>query len=221
MKNSMLGLFILLFVGQLFAEKDVTTFLGIPVDSTKSVMMGKLKAKGFSSVLKTDVLTGEFNGQDVFLSVETNRSKVFRICVSDVASSTEAEIKIRFNNLIRQFKRNKRYIALGNYEIPEDENISYEMSVHSKRFEAVFYQLPDTTESFKAKLKSRMDGLSEEELRYPSDETQRNGDRDELWRAFSVASKKVVWFIIDRYLLGYRIEMFYDNVYNQANGEDL
>lgn len=221
MKKSMLGLFLLLFAGNLFAAKDVTTFLGIPVDGSKPAMVKKLKAKGFSSVLKSDILTGEFNGQEVFLSVETNRNKVFRIFVADVAASNEADIKIRFNTLIRQFKRNKRYVALGHYELSDDVDISYEMNVKNKRFEAVFYQLPDTTENFKAELKARMDGLSEEELRYPSDETPADGGRDELLRAFSVASKKVVWFVIEKYLFGYRIGMFYDNAYNQANGEDL
>lgn len=219
MKKSMLGLFLLLFAGNLFAAKDVTTFLGIPVDGSKPAMVKKLKSKGFSSVLKSDILTGEFNGQEVFLSVETNRNKVFRIFVADVAASNEADIKIRFNTLVRQFKRNKRYIALGHYELSDNVDISYEMNVKNKRFEAVFYQLPDTTENFKAELKARMDGLSEEKLRYPSDEMP--AGQDELLRAFSVASKKVVWFVIEKYLFGYRIGMFYDNAYNQANGEDL
>lgn len=30
-----------------FAQKDVTQFLGIPVDGTKTEMVQKLKAKGF------------------------------------------------------------------------------------------------------------------------------------------------------------------------------
>ena len=32
---------------------------------------------------------------------------------------------------------------------------------------------------------------------------------------------KVVWFMIDSNAGKYRIVMFYDNVLNQANGEDL
>lgn len=31
----------------MYAQKDVTKFLGIPVDGTKSAMIQKLKAKGF------------------------------------------------------------------------------------------------------------------------------------------------------------------------------
>ena len=33
--------------------------------------------------------------------------------------------------------------------------------------------------------------------------------------------KKVVWFRIEQYYNKYYISMYYDNVYNQANGEDL
>ena len=47
-------------------EKDVTKFLGIPVDGYKPAMIEKLKAKGFTSTTwDKDVLEGEFNGADV------------------------------------------------------------------------------------------------------------------------------------------------------------
>ena len=34
-------------------------------------------------------------------------------------------------------------------------------------------------------------------------------------------SNKMVWFTIDEYGSGYRILMYYDNLYNRSNGEDL
>ena len=44
-------------------EKDVTKFLGIPVDGYKPAMIEKLKAKGFTrSTWDKDALEGEFNG---------------------------------------------------------------------------------------------------------------------------------------------------------------
>ena len=46
-------------------EKDVTKFLGIPVDGYKPAMIEKLKAKGFRSMPNTDILEGEFNGTEV------------------------------------------------------------------------------------------------------------------------------------------------------------
>ena len=164
----------------LFAQekKDVTKFLGIPVDGYKSEMISKLKAKGFTSISRDkNILEGEFNGQDVELHVVTNNNKVYRIAVVDKNYITETNIRIRFNNLISQFENNSKYIGYSNKPIPEDENLSYEISVKNKRYEASFYQ---------------------------------NGD----WN-------KSVWFMIADYYGKYGIIMYYDNCYNQANGEDL
>ncbi len=55
---------------------DVTRFLGIPIDGTRSEMISKLKAKGFTSVPGTDMLEGEFNGKNVYVNVQTNNRKV-------------------------------------------------------------------------------------------------------------------------------------------------
>ena len=85
----------------LFAQekKDVTKFLGIPVDGYKSEMISKLKAKGFTSTsYDKNVLEGEFNGYQVNLHIVTNNNKVYRIMVSDVNNISETSIKIRFNH---------------------------------------------------------------------------------------------------------------------------
>ena len=37
----------------------------------------------------------------------------------------------------------------------------------------------------------------------------------------SSVSNRLVWFMINHDVLGYRIMMFYDNEFNKANGEDL
>ena len=68
-------------------EKEVTQFLGIPVDGSKTEMIKKLKEKGFQKSEIADVLEGEFNGQDVYISVATNNNKVYRICVTDKKSN--------------------------------------------------------------------------------------------------------------------------------------
>ena len=54
-------------------EREVTKFLGIPVDGTKSEMIQKLKAKGFTPT-KADrnILEGELNGRDVYVNVVRN-----------------------------------------------------------------------------------------------------------------------------------------------------
>ena len=50
-----------------FAQKEVTKFLGIPVDGTKQEMEQKLKNKGFVQINGLPGLSGEFNGKDVFV----------------------------------------------------------------------------------------------------------------------------------------------------------
>ena len=138
----------------MYAEKDVTKFLGIPVDGTKSEMISKLKAKGFTSTsYDKEILEGEFNGQDVLVFIVTNNNKVYRIMVSDATFLGESDIKIRFNNLCYQFQQNERYRnPLGDQIIDSDEDLSYQMLVKNKRYEAIYYQGLEST--FKSKIKS-------------------------------------------------------------------
>ena len=162
-------------------EKEVTQFLGIPVDGSKTEMIKKLKEKGFQKSEVSD-LEGEFNGQDVYIFVKTNNNKVYRICVMDKNQIDETNIKIRFNRLCTQFANNPKYISLQDYTILESEDIGYNIRVNKKRYEADYFQRPLTS------------------------------DYD----------KRLVWFAIGDNPYGrYSIIMFYDNVYNEASGDDL
>ena len=96
MKNLLTVVMLFVFSTALYAQKDVTKFLGIPVDGTKTAMIQKLKAKGFQYNSSGDYLTGEFNGRDVRISVVTNNNKVYRIMVVDDNNSDETSIKIHF-----------------------------------------------------------------------------------------------------------------------------
>ena len=124
------------------AQRDVTKFLGIPVDGPKNAMIQKLKAKGFTYNQSKDILTGQFNDYDVELSIVTNNNKVSRILVADRIDVNEASIKIRFNKLCRQFEKNSKYLSMDDQTISEDDDISYNIRVKNKRYEAVFYQKP-------------------------------------------------------------------------------
>ena len=184
MKKMLLMLLLLASVSA-FAQKEVTKFLGIPVDGYKSEMIQKLKAKGYKYNSTTDCLEGEFNGKEVQISVVTNNNKVYRIAVFDKNYSNETDIKIRFNTLCSQFENNSKYIGSREQKISDNDDISYEISVENKRYEAAFYQAYDDDDNFE----------------------------DVLNRS--------VWFMIGDSYGRYRILMFYDNCYNQANGEDL
>ena len=203
----------------IYAQQDVTKFLGIPVDGSKSEMIQKLKAKGYtSSPLDKDVLVGEFNGADVNIHVVTNNNKVYRIMICDVNNIDERAIQIRFNRLCEQFVNNSKYssLPLEEYMIPDDEDISYEIPVHKKRYEAVFYQKTD--ETFMAKqIEAAFPQYTKEQLANPSEEL-----RAEIVNFVTqYISKKAVWFMINERLGKYCITMYYDNEYNNANGEDL
>ena len=181
-----------------FAQKEVTKFMGIPVDGSPTEMVKKLKAKGFKTdegymrdvkrglidLDGTEVLTGRFNGEKVraFLVVEQN--KVRRIYLADKNTRDETQIKIRFNTLVRQFEGNGKYVPydVDEQTIADDEDISYQMTVNKKQYDAYFLQKGE-------------DG--------------------------TIDAKRVVWFSIEQRSEGYYISMFYDNKYNQADGSDL
>lgn len=178
----------LIFALTMSAQKEVTKFLGIPVDGSKSEMIQKIRAKGFTYNNNGDYLEGEFNGTNVQVYVVTHNRMVYRVLVVDDTEQNEANIKIRYNNLCRQFQANKKYMSLvEDQSLSNDEKISYEMNVHNKRYEASFYQLS---------------------LNEAANEAEDIANRN-------------VWFMIDGKYGQYRIAMYYDNKYNQANGEDL
>lgn len=216
-------------------KKEVTKFLGIPVDGTKNQMIQKLKAKGFTYNQKQDILKGKFNGRDVYISVVTNKNKVWRIMVEDAISSNETAIKIRFNELCRQFMENGKYVPqdlTGKYEIED----TYLRS--SKRYQAVYFQVSDKDKEYIQKIQEgnqeirdeiqndlldylnqkytqeQLDNLTEEEI-------QNETISFVLEMVFERIKHRSVWFMISDEILDYRIIMYYDNELNKANGEDL
>ena len=212
-----------------FAQKDVTKFLGIPVDGTKSAMIQKLKSKGFTYNQQKDCLEGEFNGREVKIYVVTNNNKVYRIMVKDAYGEDESAKKIRFNTLCKQFENNSKYLPATFEEsqiIGEDEKISYEMLVHKKRYQASFCQTSKETidtAAFTDYFYSKVSELyTEEELSHLTEEQEETiKTKVALLYATELLTKKSVWFMIDEEYGYYRILLFYDNGYNQANGEDL
>ena len=202
------------------AQKDVTQFLGIPVDGNKSEMIQKLKDKGFTiSPNKKDVLAGEFNGTDVNIHIITNNNKVRRIAVVDANPTSEEYIKIRFNNLLKQFQNN-RYLfnsdsIVEKYTISKDEDISYELLVHKKLYQAVFYQKTLDYDSLNLKIKAFKepnDSISKQQLI-----AMMSNQVNELYKCLN----KKVWFSLGKLSGEYKITMYYDNVYNEANGDSL
>ena len=102
-------------------------------------MISKLEAKGYEYYSSEDVLTGEFNGTNVIISVQTVNNRVWRIAVVDKNFTDESNIKVRFNNLLDQFQNNKKYKLAKGEKLTDKDDISYEITVHKKRYEAAFF----------------------------------------------------------------------------------
>ena len=227
MKKLALIITTLLLSVSVFAQEDVTKFLGIPIDGFKPEMIKKLKAKGYTEhSYKPDVLVGEFNGRDVEVSVVTNNNKVYRIFVQDAYTVDEYNIKIRYNTLCEQFENNKRYISMAveGQSIPDDEDISDQMLYEDKRYEALYFQVPEQVDTLAVQTALRERVLAkytEEQLANPTSEMQEEVLKTTFDIAFEIYEKKSVWFTIDKTGNQYRILMYYDNKNNQANGEDL
>lgn len=210
------------------AQNDVTTFLGIPVDGFKSEMKQKLVSKGFvpKKVGTNEFLEGEFNGTDVHVYIGTNNNKVYRIMLCDANTQNEANIKIRFNKLVSQFENNKRYTSLDKYTLSDEENISYEMTVNNKNYDALFYQVPNMEKADTLALQEKvrnelLSKYTEAELKNPSEEITKEIQNTAIKIGMKMMFMKPVWFRICESYGEYYITMFYDNEYNHANGEDL
>ena len=218
---------LLIFPLALYAQKDVTQFLDIPVDGYKPEMIEKLKSKGFTiNQQSEDIMEGEFNGTKVNILIGTNNNKVWRIAVFDKYSTDETNIKIRFNNLIQQFVNNERYSTeadstIAKYIIPKEEDISYKITVHKKRYEAVFYQKSIKYDSLSRELKRKKELLTQKD--------SLNDKEFEILKPLIVelalesmnSINKQVWFMIKEDYGKYRIVIFYENAHNEANGKGL
>ena len=209
-------------------QKDVTSFLGIPVDGTVLSMKQKLVSKGFvpKKVGTNEFLEGKFNGTDVRVYIVTNNNKVCRIMLCDANTQNEANIKIRFNKLVSQFENNKRYTSLDKYTLSDEENISYEMTVNKKNYDALFYQVPnmekvDTLALQKKVHNELLSKYTEAELKNPSEEITKEIQNTAIKIGMEMMFMKPVWFRICESYGEYYITMFYDNEYNRSHGEDL
>ena len=224
---------ILIMCSTVFGQSEGTLkFLGIPVDGSKSEMVAALKSKGFRYDSNSGFLVGDFNGRESHIGIVENHGKVYRVVVFDANTYDAGQIKIRFNNLIHQFENSngKYYYIDQNEMIPEDEDISYEINVHDKQYSATFIYNPlygndelkdklvnEVVEENKLLLEKK--GITPEEF---------YSDKDNYIQVFSSIVDKIfqmskgsVWFQIFEYYGKYYIGIYYDNLINKPNGEDL
>ena len=263
MKKNLLILILLLFSMVAFSQNsDPIKFLGIPIDGTEIQFVTKLKSKGFTYDYLSKSYKGQFNGRDVDVYIHTNHNLVDRVYVS-FPSTTEKDIKIEFNKLLAQFKDIGKYMDLSmNEAIPEEDDISYEIMVNNKRYQASFsYYDPsrDKIAFMNALLDKFSDFYTEEQLiklkeyvKKSVDAPEEQGDalqaeimaeiqkmglgRDDnsepdpakplkflatLVDGMKSLADGEVWFMSHQHYGQYNIGLYYDNLHNQAHGEDL
>lgn len=238
-------------------------FLGIPIDGTKSQFVIKLKSKGFTYNSLYECYKGQFNGKSVDVYIHCNHNIVDRVYVAFPRTSEES-IRVEYNKLLNQFNENKKYLNLSlSEEIPENDDISYKISVENKRYQATFsyfdedrdqvefacalvdgfsdYFTKEERDAIKENIKQlvtaseeQQDGIIEQvitEIQKPKfAQTSGNTEEDTekayrfLLTAFDTMRSLAdgeVWFMIYKNYGQYQIGLYYDNLHNQAKGEDL
>ncbi len=261
MKRLLFIVLLTILSSPVFCQNDgALKFLGIPIDGTKAQFSSQLRAKGFTYNSLSEGYKGQFNGKDVEVFIHTNHNLVDRVYVS-FPSTNEDGIRSEYNRLLSQFLKTDKYMHLGlNEEIPEDEDISYEISIHNKRYQASFSYYDSTRD----KIAFMDDFIDELKDFYPKDqytalkqfvkeysklsEDERDEVLDSLTKkmqemelsqettedpersfrflaafvnAFQSLADGSVWFMIHENLGRYNIGLYYDNLHNQAHGEDL
>lgn len=228
MKRAIFTILTMFFVLSSTAQIFPTTFMGIPVDGTKANMISSLEAKGFKYNPYSDSLEGQFNGIWVVLNVHTNKDKVDRIIVSSKTPYDVTEVKIQFKNLCKEFDENKKYINAGgeglSFIIPEDEDISYNILVNKKRYEASYFQTVDIHDScnFRKLILEVAKNMDYDAYAKMTDEEKSEHNERAIEDVYvKEISHSVVWFLINSHYNDYYIVLYYDNEYNRPHGEDL
>lgn len=152
---------------ELSVNKGAIKFLGIPIDGSESQFAERLLDKGFTYSRIYECYKGEFNGKPVDVYLHTNHGRMDRVYVSFPYTS-EGDVKVEYNNLLSQFEKSGKYLAAeANKTLTDKDDISHEIAVNSKRFQASFHYLDpdkDPKDFMNTFLDNFSDLLTEEQL---------------------------------------------------------
>ena len=214
------------------------TFMGIPVDGKKTDFINKLQQKGFVYNYSRDRFKGKFNGLNSTGYISENHGKVDRVCLlygNLFDESNKSQVIRHYNNLLQQFQENEKYFEDFQVQpILENEDISYEITIHKKDYVASFLFNPffgiseeDKTKMFEpvlTKIEAELNSGKYDDLIY-EEESKQNAFMDLLLEQKMIETDLcdfgVVWFCISEQHGKYYIMLYYDNLLNRPNGEDL
>lgn len=259
-KLLLVSLLALLSLSTFSQSKGSPKFLGIPIDGTEARFGAQLKSKGFTYNSVYNCYKGQFNGQNVEVYLHTNHYLMDRVYVAFPYTSEES-IRVAYDRLLDQFEDNGKYMDIvGNEKIPADDDISYEITVNNKRYQASYsYFDPDRDpfafmsdfvdlfsdfftpeqmarlkeyiktfadvseadrEALEAKVIAEIQGMK------PGFDPEREPEKalrflSTLMNGLQSLADGSVWFMIHENRGRYQIGLYYDNLHNQAHGEDL
>lgn len=149
---------IIIFVSvSLWGQKEVTTFMDIPIDGPVVNMIDELEKKGFRYIPGINyqnqyTLEGLFNGDWAKIVVSVYKDKVFSVGVIFQVKGVE-NAKLRFNSLHVQMAKNWKYYNAQDVSVPfiaDDVDVEHELQYGKTDFSAVFFQVLTNSAQVKA-----------------------------------------------------------------------
>lgn len=208
-------IFIILFpiiFSIMYGQRNVTTFLDIPVYGTEKEVISKLINKRFVHNEEDNTFHGKINKVASEVYIFANQDSVYRILALQKIGTDQKKAIEYYNNMCEYFETCGHYIPenfYGKYTIPPDAHISQ----LGKQYKAVYYQfnqeVDEDTNGLRKWLRTlkivsddEIDSLNELDLKsYALDYT------------FDKISFKKVWFTLKRIDDEYYLYIFFDNVY--------
>lgn len=141
----------------LWGQKEVTTFMDIPIDGPVVSFISELQKKGFkytpeNNYKNAHMLEGVFNGQWAHIAVLADRNKVHGVGVIINVEGAEYA-KLKFNSLHAQMARNWKYLNCQEPTVPfiaDDVDIEHELRYKKTEFKASFFQVLTNSAQVKA-----------------------------------------------------------------------
>ena len=226
MRKLIITLLLTVLCSAAFAQESnngTLKFIGIPIDGPKEQLIEKIKAKGFRGSPYHEYLEGQFNGRNVQIYVKDNHGIAWRVFVA-FPKTNAYRVRFEYNQLLNQFLQNDKYFPLEPFEeIPHDEDIPYEMTVHNKDYSAGFgFISPDVFSKEEVeKFREKFDSFQAIEEYIDLKEYLNDEDASNVLNMFGSLINSCVSFTILQASGEYLIGLYYDNLKNAPRGEDL
>lgn len=142
MKRIFTILFSLMLTVTLLAQNDVTTFMGIPIKGSASIMRNALVQKGF--VLNKDyTLKGCVDGDSCNITIDTDKGKVVSITVVNMyGTNIIKEAVEKYDALLDFYKEDCNYTEYETNDYIHDTDIeTYKRNIGNEYYYAEFFQV--------------------------------------------------------------------------------